>query len=997
MAGSGRKTIEIALYLSFALSGAAALLAQTVWQRELVRLVGSTTPSTSVVYAGVMAGLGAGALLGNAVLARGGSLFMAVNPLRFFALLEAIACAFAILYAVLFRSSYLSFGSLLTSSVLADESLRQALAFILVAVPSIAMGATWPAVVAGTERISLHPGKSASFLYAANLLGAWLGVAGGAFLLIPSLGLSMSLALAGALNILSSLLAVVISLAAVNLISPQNSIDRAASSKFDEIMPQFDCLIVFLSAAATLALEVVFTRLFTLVLGSSTYSVGIVVCGVIFALSISASLGWIFSARKSPIFSGKSVVAFLASLGALTVFAEAALLNCFPDLVLYFGAMAAKSNFPDYPLFGTYLFPRMMICACVVLLPVVFVSAIFPVVLSDSLKKVNAKTSRASWLYSASTLGAVVGALSCGLYLIPAFSECYESGLLATLIVIAGLCLLIAALVASQQISIASQKSKTSGIVFLFSAAVIGLVSTMYPPHADTFLLSQGLGLFPVEGKGEVSRLRRHIEESRAESLVLFYREGLNTTVTVEQMANKNLHILKNDGKVEAAIPRNPLLPAASSDYPTQMLLGILPYVLNTKDKLDALVIGCGSGATYGALAKQMKISNLTVVELEKAVFDASQYFLGAEKRAERADIHKVVCDARSHLNYASGNYDLIVSQPAEPWVNGAGDLYTEEFFRLLASKLSRGGIFCQWLQLYSIDEKTLLVLLNTLQHVFPSTYVFHPHGSGEILIVSYKPSSPEKRQALEPMKQIAEEEKLDLSKVEALMREPVLAKQLQYCHIESVPDLLSMLVLTPISLDELLWKKLSTERISINTDDNLRTEYSLPVQLVSSDDRIEKNLELLRSVHFSLLSCVRGLPEDSAQKAEFADRVALSMAGFSQKHPGEGLDESALAAAYEAWTLSQSAATASACDVISYMTGRSISPAEPLNSTEKSDSPSPAQAFWIAQAEALKGNKKGAAELIRKAIASTRETARAQELQRLLETFQRDKPVKPR
>lgn len=983
MAGSGRKTIEIALLVSFALSGAAALLAQTVWQRELVRLVGATTPSAAVVYAGVMAGLGAGALLGNAILARGGGLFSSVNPLRFLAALEAIICAFALLYAVFFRWCSSSVAEFSMFRALEDETLRQALAFVFAAAPSIAMGATWPAAVASVERVSIEVGKASIILYAFNLAGAFIGVVCGAFFLVPAFGLALTLGIAGALNIVASAIALVISLAAVKLISPRNLVDMAASSHADSVFPQFDCLLVFLSAAATLALEVIFTRLFTLLFGSSTYSVGVVLCGVLLGASVSAAVSWVLTLRTKVEIATKTVVAMVASIAALIVFSEACLMNRLPELVLFFTQHASDPS-QGLSLFRSFLLPRIMACSCLVFPPIAFVSIIFPVVLFGSLRAVNSKTARSSWLYSASTLGAVIGSLSTGLYLIPAFSEKYESGMLASLIVVAGVCLLIAALAASHQISIVTQKEKRSGVVFLCSAALIGLIATLYPPRVDTFMLSQGLGLLPIERPRVAGSVRKSIEKQRQNTLVVFYREGLNTTVTVEEMPGNNICVLKNDGKVEAAIPQNLALPAPTTDYPTQMLLSLLPYALSSKNKANALIIGCGSGATYGALAKQNNIANLTVAEIEKAVFDASRFFLPAEKKAERPDIRKLVCDARNFLAYSPDRSDLIVSQPAEPWVNGAGDLYTQEYFALIASKLDQNGIFCQWLQLYSIDEKALLVLLNTVQSVFPSTYVFHPHGSGEILIVSFKPPVADEKRLIQPIKEIPDTAKLNVARISELLREPVLSQQLQYCHIESVPDLLSMLVLTPFALDELLWKRLSADRVALNTDDNLSSEYSLPYQVINKDDRIEINLELLRSSRFNLLACLSNLPVDASQRAEFIDRVALSMAGFSQKHPGEGLDDAALAAAYEAWTISESPATASACDVVSYMTGRIGSEKQQATAPLQVETLTPTQAFWIGQAEALKGNRARAIEVVRQGIART--AGQNRELKDLLE-----------
>lgn len=964
MAGSGRKTIEIALLFSFALSGGAALIAQTVWQRELLRLVGATTPASAIVYAGVMAGLGGGALLGNAILTRAGGIFTPINPLRFLALLEAVSCAFALVFA------YLCGGETCTRIPgLADEAIRLALAFFIVAAPSLVMGATWPAAVASVEKVAIDVDRFTMYLYAANLLGAVAGVTYGAFYLIPTFGLSNSLGIAAALNIIAGVCALLLSLVAVQLICPRNPIEIAASSATDAVMPQFDCLLVALSAAATLALEVTYTRLFTLLLGSSIYSVAVVLTGVLIGMFFSAYMGSLSATIKKKGPEPKGFASEAAAIAALIIFAEACLFNKLPDLVLYFSQLAAFYNFQDLPTFRTFLVPRVFFCQCIVILPIVFTSAVFPIILSGSLKEVNSKTVRAGWLYSASTLGAVIGSLAAGLFLIPTLSEKFESGLLASLIVISGLCLLIAALAACRQISIAKVVEKRSGVIFLCASATIGLLATLFPPRADTLLLSQGLGLFRIADQKTADAVRASIEEERKNSSIIFYREGLNTTVTVQDMPKKNITVLKSDGKTEAAIPRDLALSAPTSDYPTQILLGCLPYVLSSKEKNNCLVIGCGSGVTYGAIAEQKSVASLTVAEIEKAVFAASRFFLPQQKNKERVDIRKLICDARSHLAFGQETYDLIVSQPAEPWVNGAADLYTKDFFQLAFSRLGKGGVFCQWLQLYAIDEKMLLVLLNSIQSAFPSTYVFHPHGSGEILLVSIKSETSDRNHQDQPIKEISEEAKLDVERIKTVMAESALSAKLRYCRILSVADLLSMLVLTPQSLDELLWRKLGSQRVLFNTDDNLRSEYALPYQLLDKDDGIERNLAVLYSSRGNLLPCLKNTPNGAADKAEFLDRVALSMAGFSQEHPGESLDDAALAVAYEAWTLSESPATAAACDVIAYMTGRFNTAKEVAQPPLNLQIMTQGQCFWVGQMEALKGNKNRAIEVFRQGI----------------------------
>ena len=436
MPGTGRKTIEYALLFSFALSGAAALIAQNVWQRELLRLIGATTPAASVIYAGVMTGLGAGALLGNFLLTRRGG---GQNPLRLLAVLEAICAAFALAYVLIFQNQVLT-----QTPWLSDDLVRYFVAFAMAVLPSIAMGATWPAAVASAQRISPDPEFLIGWLYAANLDGAVLGV----FLalsLIPNFGLSETLAISGSLNLSCCIIAMWLSLAVVKLIPFRNPIEDRVTLSSDAVIPQYDCVLVFLAAYVTLALEVTWTRLFTLFLGSSTYSVAVVLLGTLMALCLSSRVFYL----ASKFLNAKIWAACAASIAAVIIFVEACCLNELPEIFFSMSKLLSQS---ERPLYNEYLGSRMVIGAIFVMLPIVFTSAVFPALMAGSLKEVNSKTLRAGWLYSASTLGAVSGALVSGMRAIPFLGEHFDSGLQANLFVCAGVILYTAGLAAGHQL-----------------------------------------------------------------------------------------------------------------------------------------------------------------------------------------------------------------------------------------------------------------------------------------------------------------------------------------------------------------------------------------------------------------------------------------------------------------------------------------------------------------------------------------------------------------
>ncbi len=208
------------------------------------------------------------------ILTRGGGPLGALNPLRVFAHARGPhLCLRICLCLRVQRRRALSFPCF------AEESDPARNCFLLAALPTLFMRATRTAVVAASERIALDLDSSIIQLYTANLLGAVLGAAGGALLLIPTFGLSLSLGFSGGLNIVSGVTAMVLSFVSAKLICPRNPVEIAASKAPDTVVPQIDCALVFLSAAATLAMEVTMTRLFTLVVGSSTYSVATVLVG----------------------------------------------------------------------------------------------------------------------------------------------------------------------------------------------------------------------------------------------------------------------------------------------------------------------------------------------------------------------------------------------------------------------------------------------------------------------------------------------------------------------------------------------------------------------------------------------------------------------------------------------------------------------------------------------------------------------------------------------
>jgi spermidine synthase len=225
-------------------------------------------------------------------------------------------------------------------------------------------------------------------------------------------------------------------------------------------------------------------------------------------------------------------------------------------------------------------------------------------------------------------------------------------------------------------------------------------------------------------------------------------------------------------------------------------------------------------------------LESLTVCEVEPAVIEAEKLFKtvnGEPLRAENLKSGKVrvlVEDARTILRFDDTKYDVIISQPSEPWLSGSSDLYTCEFWKLASARLKEKGVFCQWIQLYSIDPVCLGILCRTFQNVFPATYVIHSPDAGEVILIGANP------QAFKPLRV-----------GQTFTLTPLVTS-------ERIDDLAkSVIIDTPDDLSKICNAVATKCRDNrLNTDDNLLSEYMLPARLYKFGESIEMNLRLLTS-----------------------------------------------------------------------------------------------------------------------------------------------------
>jgi len=743
------------LYAAYLLSGFAAVVYEIVWARELTQVIGASLYAVSTVTGLFLGGLALGAAAAGRLCARQTWSATAPPGLRMFAAFEIIIAAYGILMPVAFRAdtqealwSALSIGDPTASTV------ARILYAALLIVPATAfMGATFPVLVAA---VGSKTARGAEWLYTVNTIGGAAGALGCGFLLLPQLGLQASSWLAAGLHIVAAIVSIMVARRCAEVESPPDAVgapDNAWNAGAPGPPPDNDRLRrqvartaiigALFSGLLFMVYEIVSMRLLSLVLGSSTYSMSTVLALLIAGLAVGSALSTRFLLPwRQPLLLSAAVLTACAVYGCVFIYSADGLPWSFLATFKLLQAI-----FPEHIVFVSLL-SRVAVASLVVAVPSLLSGMVFPLLLSifDEADKAR-RTFFVGLLSAANNAGCIAGAFITGFVLIPKLGELFDSGMQASLILYVCLLLTLSMyLFAAWSASYMSDKETralTIGVAAFVAFAVM-LDMVLFKPAWDKAMMSAGPSFY---SPSEIARANRdqfvQAVGSAGGAVMLFYREGLNSTITVEALARNNVMFLKNDGKVEAALPIVMDQPAPTSDIKTHIALAEVPLSAPGKPHRDLLLIGYGSGTTAGVLANSGKVSQVTIAELEPAIFACSHFFAPitgdpiAKSHLPGSNILAVLNDGRYVLASRTTAYDAIVCQPSDPWVNGSSDLFTEEFFRLVKRRLSTDGTFCQWVQLYSIDPARFGVLCRTFISVFSHGLLYHDKDAGECLLLA--------------------------------------------------------------------------------------------------------------------------------------------------------------------------------------------------------------------------------------------------------------------
>jgi len=695
------------VYGLFFVSGATALIYEVVWARMLTQIFGNTTHAIATVLSAFMGGLA----LGSYVLGRLADTRR--NAFLIYGLLEAGVGVYGLAIPTLFALTQQAYSRLygLTETSFTVFSLALfLLCFAVILVPTALMGATLPMLSRFSVTQFASLGRRVGDLYAINTLGAVLGCALSGFYLIPELGLRGSVRLAAVLNLSVATLVV----AAVMWLRGHRTVAEdpgeappvsaaAAPSYLDVAL-----LAAFgLSGAAAMVYENAWTRALTLVIGMSTYSFTIMLTTFLVGLGVGSLLYARWWGTRDVGVAGFGLLQLLIALSAL------ATIPLFERLPFLF--LRLHTGFGDS--FGQFLSIQVALSAIVMILPTLLLGTTFPVVAriyTQNLYRIGTSIGTA---YASNTLGAIVGAFLGGFVLIPVLGVQNSIGLAVVVSAATGV-----VLVALDARVRRARRLAAAGAMF-----VIAIVAVLSFRTWDKRVMTSGVTIYAHNYASlPTDALRREWMERDA---LLYYREGLTATISVHRSASSNYLYEKTNGKVDASF----------GDAPTQLMVGYLPMLLNPGAK-RVLVIGMGSGMTAKAVAA-FPVQRLEVAEIEPAVIEGARFF--AEKNGRIHDdprVRFIHADGRNYLLAVRERYDVIVSEPSNPWIAGIGNLFTREYYQEALSKLAEDGVFGQWMQTYGMAPEDLRMVYRTFADVFPDVSLWAVNDSDMLLIGTDRP-----------------------------------------------------------------------------------------------------------------------------------------------------------------------------------------------------------------------------------------------------------------
>jgi len=779
----------------FFLSGATGLAYQVLWFKRFAQVWGSSTLAMAAVVTSFLLGLGLGAHL------LGGVADRLRKPIAWYGVFELVIGVLALL--VPFAITWMRHLAAATTGSIHDLpvlmfTVRAVLTFLVIGPACMLMGGTLPLLVRQcTPRYS--DSTATGWLYGLNTLGAAAGCYLVGFHLLPAIGLYWTNNGVAALNGLIGLWALALASRAGHLGSTAENATRpsltrsslwemsaarsrraaTASARQPQLLAIY--AVAALTGFAALVLEMTWARQLSILVGGSTYAFSAMLFVVLIGIGAGSLIYQVSLARSRSL--SAAMVTVVLVLTATTVLGKVSI----PMLTQIFGAIRElRSN----PLLNAAVCTGA--AAILELLPSLAMGILFPLMVQLARRRALGVGQSVGTIYALNTIGSLLGGTLASSLLIP------WVGTEATIALAVAVYLVAALLLVPLYRRIVPMVA--------YTAVAACLVFAAYRPQ-DPHITNYGMVFYGVPTGEERERLS-----------TLAFSEGPTSSVLVAQ--DGDLVTLRVNGKVDASTGR---------DMQTQLGSAYLPRFL-CPDARKVLVVGFGSGVTPGA-ALQFPDTHVTCCEIEPRVFEASKYFHEVNHRPEEHPNFRIVFDdARGFLMRTREKYDLIISEPSNPWIAGIASLFTKEFYQTVRQRLNDGGLCVQWLQTYDITTSEYTLILRTLKEVFPDVAILETTPGDTLILASMRPIAPtaERLDALQAQVDRLPAVTGDLQQV----LETSDVRRLLMTHYRLVEaDVNRMLAMHPGD--------------QVNTDLNLRLEFDAPGHLYDTTITAEQDVDL--------------------------------------------------------------------------------------------------------------------------------------------------------
>ena len=682
-------------FLLFALSGFAGLIYESIWSHYLKLFLGHAAYAQTLVLALFMGGMAIGSWLVGRWSERWN------NLLRGYALAEALIGAAAFLFHPAFvAATDTSYSSILPAlgGEIPATLFKWALGGLLILPQSVLLGMTFPLMSAGLiRRYPQAPGESLAMLYFTNSLGAAIGVLASGFVLIEQFGLPGTVQTAGALNLFVAAAARILAgraepPAGARAVAPSGAGVAQAYRLF--------LAVALLTGAAAFMFEIGWIRMLSLVLGSSTHSFELMLSA--FILGIACGGYWVRRRIDAIADPARFLGVVLTTMGLLALATLPLYGHMFGLMQLVMKALARTDA--GYALF---LVSSHGI-ALAVMFPATFCAGMTLPLITFALLRSGHGERAIGQVYSANTLGSIAGVF-------------FAAHLGMPLLGLKGLIACGAALDAGVGLFLLWRVAGAQRLrVGAAAACVVCFAAVLAAVRLDPYKMASGVFRY-----GDLY--------SASDATLLLHRDGKTATVSLMDFGTDRS--LRTNGKSDGAINMDPR-GAPVSDEVTMTLTAAIPLAYRP-DAATAAVIGIGTGLTTHTLLGSSALRSVETVEIEPAMAEASRRFSPRNSNTY-ADprSHIVFDDAKTFFSTHNRKYDIIVSEPSNPWVSGVASLFTSEFYRLARRHLNEEGVLLQWFQMYETDATLIASVMRALGQNFPD-YAVYASTTSDLLIVA--------------------------------------------------------------------------------------------------------------------------------------------------------------------------------------------------------------------------------------------------------------------